>query len=47
VQEPKLPATRARRIEQLVAMLARGETIHLMPEKKKREAAGRGEDDLK
>ncbi|MBS0454358.1 MAG: YdeI/OmpD-associated family protein [Proteobacteria bacterium] len=34
VQEPKLPATRARRIEQLVAMLARGETIHLMPPKR-------------
>ena len=28
VHEPKLPATRARRIVQLVAMLARGETIH-------------------
>lgn len=34
VQEPKLAATRVRRIEQLVAMLARGETIHLMPDKR-------------
>ena len=40
VQEPKLPATRARRIEQLVAMLARGETIHPRP-------ARRGQGDLK
>ncbi|MBS0339937.1 MAG: YdeI/OmpD-associated family protein [Proteobacteria bacterium] len=47
VQEPKLPATRMRRIEQLVAMLARGETIHLMPDKKKRPAAQRGKGDLK
>lgn len=44
VHEPKLPATRARRIEQLVAMLARGETIHLMPDKK-RAAAERGKRD--
>ena len=34
VQEPKLPATRARRIAQLVAMLARGETIHPMSPKR-------------
>lgn len=28
IETAKLPATRARRVEQLVAMLARGETIH-------------------
>ena len=42
VQEPKLPATRARRIEQLVAMLARGETIHPMSPKRAAPRAGSG-----
>lgn len=40
VQEPKLPATRARRIEQLVAMLARGETIHPMGSKRAAKQGG-------
>ena len=39
VQEPKLAATRARRIAQLVDMLARGETIHPMSSKKAAAAA--------
>ena len=34
IETAKLPATRARRVEQLVAMLARGETIH--PQKAQR-----------
>jgi uncharacterized protein YdeI (YjbR/CyaY-like superfamily) len=35
IQDAKQPATRARRIEQLVAMLARGETLHPRPSAKK------------
>ncbi|SFM75323.1 YdeI family protein [Variovorax sp. OV329] len=36
VHEPRLAATRARRIGQLVAMLARGETIHPLAKKRSR-----------